>query len=71
MGYELASVATRSGSKVNHIISAANGLFIMLDYEHGVAQIAQLFERFQQSGIVPVMQADRGLIKDVQNASQF
>ena len=71
VSYELASVPARPGTKIDHIVRATYGLFIVLNHQHGVAKIAQLFQCLQQPGVVPVMQSDRRLIEHVQNTSQL
>ncbi len=42
----------------------------MLDDEHGVAEIAQRFERRDQPLVVALMQADGGLVEHVEHAAQ-
>ena len=42
----------------------------MLDDDQRVAQIAQALERLEQAGVVALVQADGGLVEDVQNAHQ-
>ena len=47
--HQFAAVAAGAGTEVDHVIGAANGFFVMLDHQHRIAQIAQLFQRQQQS----------------------
>ena len=42
----------------------------MLDHEHGVAHVAQRFQRLEQPRIVALMQADRGLVQHIEHAGQ-
>ena len=42
----------------------------MLDHEHSVPHVAEMFEAAQQPFVVARMQADARLIKDVQDADQ-
>ena len=42
----------------------------MFDDQHGVSQIAQLFERAQQTFVIPGVQPDGRLIEYIQNATQ-
>jgi hypothetical protein len=42
----------------------------MLDHDHGVAEVAQVNQRFQQAGIVALVQADGGLVQHVEHAGQ-
>ena len=34
-----------AGAEIDDIVGAADGFFIVLDYEHGVAEVAQIFQR--------------------------
>src|SRR5215469_10762768 len=49
--------------QVHHKICAPNGVFVVLDDEHRVAEIPQVLQRAQQPRIVPRMQADARLIQ--------
>ena len=42
----------------------------MLDDDDGIADIAQAFEGGEQALVVAVVQADRGLVEDVEHADQ-
>ena len=42
----------------------------MLDHDHGVAEVAQPLQRFQQPRIVALVQADRGLVQHIEHAGQ-
>jgi hypothetical protein len=48
----------------------ADGVFVVLDDEDGVAQVAQLFEGLDEAVVVALMQADGGLVEDVEHAAQ-
>ena len=50
------------------MVSGADGVFVVLDHDDGVAQIAQAFERLKQPVVVALVQADGGLIKDIEHA---
>ena len=60
----------RAGAEVHHVVGAANGFFVVLDDEHGVAQVAQLFERGDQAVVVARVQADGRLVEHVEHAAQ-
>src|SRR5206468_11769733 len=64
-------MATGSGAKVNDIVGAANGFFIVLDDKHCVSQIAQLFERIQQATVVAMVKSDGRLVEHVEHAAKF
>ena len=43
---------------VDQIVGRADGVFVMLDDNDGVAQVAQPLQRFQQPRVVALVQAD-------------
>ena len=45
LGHEVAAGVAGAGAEVNHEIGAADGVFVVLDDEDGVAEIAKVFER--------------------------
>src|SRR5512145_3291409 len=52
------------------MIGSADRLFVVLDDDHGVAEIPQLLERRDEARIVALMQADRRLVEDVHHPRQ-
>ena len=48
----------------------ADGVFVMLDDDDGVAEVAQPLERVEQACIVALVQADRGLVQHVEHADE-
>ena len=61
---------TGAGAQVHHVIGGADRILVVLDHDHGVAQIAQALERGEQALVVALVQADRGLIEDVHHPGQ-
>ena len=55
---------------IDDMIGSINGLFIMLNDDHGVAHVAQLLQRCQQSFVIPLMQAYGRFIQDIHDADQ-
>ena len=53
-----------------HIVGDADGVLVVLDHDHGVAEVAQPLQRFQQPRIVALMQADRGLVEHIEHAGE-
>ena len=51
-----------AGADVDDVIGVANGVFVVLHHDHRVAEVAQVIEGVEQSRIVALMKADRGLI---------
>ena len=66
----MAAMDTRSGANIDDIVGGADRVLVMLDDDHGVADVAQAPERFQQPLIVALMEADRGLVEHVEDARQ-
>jgi hypothetical protein len=55
---------------VDDMIRRPNGLFIVFDHDHGIAQIPQARQGVEQPPVVALMQTDRGLIQDIQDPDQ-
>ena len=70
VGDDLAAVLPRPGPDVDHPVGRPDRLLVVLDDEHGVAEVAQPRERRDQLGVVALVEADRGLVEDVQDAHQ-
>ncbi len=51
-------------------ITGANGVLVVLDDEHGVAQVAQPVQRVNQSMIIALVQTDRRLVQHIQRAHE-
>ena len=62
--------AVQSGTRphVDDVISPSNGLLVVLNHEHRVAQIAQPLKCGEQLLVVPRVQADTRLVENVQHA---
>jgi len=60
----------RARPHVDDVIGGADGFLVMLHHDHGVAEIAQALEGFQQLGVVAVMQTDGRLVEHVEHAGQ-
>ena len=60
----------RGGTEVDHIVGALDGLGVVLDDDHGVSDVAEIFEGGEELGVVALMQPDAGLIKDVDDADE-
>ena len=60
----------RSRPEVDHVVRGANGLLVVLDHHHRVAQIAKLPQRAQQQPVVALVQPDRRLVEHVEHPGQ-
>ncbi len=68
--HDLAAVHARAGAQIDHMIGLADGILVVFDHDHRVAEIAQIDQRVEQALIVALMQADRRLIQNVHDADQ-
>src|SRR5262249_4730828 len=57
-------------ANMRHVIGSTGRVFVVLDNNDGVAEVAQTFERFQEPRIIALMQTDRRLIEHVEYAGQ-
>ncbi len=70
LGDEVAAVDAGAGADVEHIIGGADRVLVVLDDDHGVAEIAQPLERFEQARVVALVQADRRLVEHIEHAGE-
>src|SRR5688572_32261706 len=57
-------------SQIYQVIGLEHRLFVVLDDDHGVAQIATLSQRREQTRVVALVQPDRRLVENVENANE-
>ena len=67
---DLAAVDAGAGAHVDDMVGVADRVLVMLDHQHGVAEAAQALERFEQAVVVLLVEADRGLVEDVEDARE-
>ena len=67
-GDDAPAVLASAWPHVDEPVRLAHGVFIVLHHDHGVADVAQPGERLQQTVIISLVQADRGLVEDVEHA---
>ena len=70
LGDDLTAVHARAGAKVDHVVAGPDGVFVVFDHEYRVTEIAQVAQGLDEPFIVALMQADRGFIEDVHDASE-
>ena len=56
---------------VDEPVGVAHHLLVVLDHDHGVAEVAQPLERADQPVVVALVQADRRLVEDVEHADEL
>ena len=59
-----------AGADVEHVVGGADRVLVMLDHDHGVAEVAQALQRLEQPRIVALVQADRRLVQHIEHAGQ-
>src|SRR6185312_75591 len=60
-----------AGAEIDHVVSAANGFFIVLHYQHSVSQIAQVLQRLKQPVVIAMMEPNGRLVENVKHAAQL
>ena len=66
----LAPVDAGAGAHVDDMVGGADGVFVMLDHQHGVAEGFQALEGFEEAVVVLLVEADRGFVEDVEDAAE-
>ena len=67
---DLAAAHAGAGAEVDDVVGGPHRVFVMLDDDDRVAQVAQPFERAEQAIVVARMQADRRFVENVEHADQ-
>ena len=70
LGDDVAAVDAGAGADVDHVVGGEDRILVVLDHEHGVADVAQVLERLQQARVVALVQADGGLVQHVEHAGE-
>ncbi len=65
-----AAVDAGARADVDHVVGGQDRILVVLDDDDGVAEIAQPPQRFQETRIVALVQADRRLVQHVEHAGQ-
>ena len=65
-----AAVLAGARSDVHHPVGLVDGVLVMLHDDQGVAEVPEPGECLDQAAVVPLVQADRGLVEDVQHAHE-
>ena len=59
-----------TGADIEDVVGGSDRVFVVLDHDHGIAEIAQPRERREQALVVALVQADRGFVEHVHHADQ-
>ena len=60
----------RAGTDVDHPVGRADGVFVVLDDDQGVAEVSQSHEGLDQPVVVALMQADARLVEHVEHTDE-
>src|ERR1035441_10149252 len=66
----LRRVVPGGGAEVEDVVGVADGVFVVLDDQDGVAQVAKFFEGLDEAVVVALVEADGGLVEDVEDAAE-
>ena len=69
-GDDFAAADAGAGAEVDDVVGGPHRVFVVLDDDDRVAQVAQVGERVEQPLVVARVQADRRLVEDVEHADQ-
>ena len=67
---DLAAVLARARADVDDVVGDADRLLVVLDDDHGVAEVAQPHQRVDEALVVALVQPDRRLVEHVEHADQ-
>src|SRR5277367_286834 len=70
LGDDLAAVHAGARADVDDIIRGEDRVLVVLNHDHGVAELAQAPQRVEQPRIVALVQADRRLVEHVEHAGE-
>ena len=69
-GDDVAAMDAGARADIDDVVGGQDGVLVVLDDDHGVAEVAQAPQRFEQPRVVALVQADRGLVEHVEHAGQ-
>ena len=69
-GDDFAAADAGAGAEVDDVVGGPHRVFVVLDDDDRVAQVAQPAERVEQPVVVARVQADRRLVENVEHADQ-
>jgi len=70
-GDEVPAEAAGAGAEIDDVVGPVDGVFVVLDDEDGVAEIAELGERVEQPVVIARVEADGGFVEHVEHAAEF
>ena len=70
LGNDLATVRSGARPHIQQMVRCHHGFCIVLDHHHRVAQVAQAKQGLEQATIIPLMETDRRLVENVEDADE-
>jgi hypothetical protein len=67
---DAAAMLPRSGADVDDMVGDLDGLLVVLDHDDGITEVAQSFERADETLVVPLVEPNGRFVEHVQNADQ-
>src|SRR5690606_21482091 len=67
---DLTTMPAGARPEIDEVIGRADRLLVVLDDDYGVAEVPELLEGGKEPLVVALMEADGGLIQDVEHAHQ-
>ena len=64
------AVLSRPGSDVDHVVGVANGLLVVLDDDHRVADVAEPQQRLDEPAVVALVEPDRRFVQHVEHPDE-
>ena len=58
------------GPDVDDVVGHLDRVLVVLDHDHGVAEVAEAHERVDEAVVVALVEADRRLVEHVEHADQ-
>ena len=68
LGHDFTAMNAGTGADFEDVVRRPNRVGVVLDHDHGIAQIAQTFQRLDHLDVVFGMEPDAGLVEDVQHS---
>ena len=70
-GHQVSAVASRAWAQVDQLVGREHRVAVVLDDDDGVAQIPQAHQGREQPVVVAMVQTDRGLVENVEDADEL
>ena len=68
---DVAAVLARARPHVDHEVGGADGVLVVFNHKHGIAQVAHPLEGVDEAGVVALVQANARLIEDIEDAHEL